>query len=71
MPTTTNEPTYVSMSEAGRRVGVSRYTIRDRVLSGELPAYRLGKGRTVLIKVSDLDALLRPIAAADSTAGWV
>ncbi|WFR71414.1 helix-turn-helix domain-containing protein [Prescottella defluvii] len=61
----TTAPTYVSMAEAARRIGVSRVTIHKRVRDGELPAFRVGTGRgaAVRIKVSDLEALLHPIAA--------
>lgn len=57
--------TYVSMSEAARMIGVSRWMIRKRVIDGQLPAVRVGNGQAIRVKVSDLDALLRPIAVAD------
>ncbi|MBM4484444.1 excisionase family DNA-binding protein [Rhodococcus hoagii] len=64
-PSATAGRTYVSMAEAARMVGVSRHTIRDRIIDGQLPAVRVGTGprAAVRIRVSDLEALLHPIAA--------
>ena len=68
MTTKTSEPSpaiYASMSEAARMIGVSRVTLRERVIDGQLPAVRVGKGRgaAVRVKVADLEALLHPVAA--------
>ena len=52
---------FVGISEAARRVGVSRPTVRALVASGRLPSFStpLDK-RYRLIRVEDVDALLAP-----------
>lgn len=52
---------YVSMSEAARMIGTSRWLIRKRVNDGQLPAVRVGNGQAIRVKVADVEALLRPI----------
>ena len=48
------------MAEATAYTGCSARTLRRYVSAGRLPAYRLGPRRLVF-RVSDLDALLRPV----------
>lgn len=64
MASTTNDgDRFIGSREAGERVGVSPWTIQRRVRSGALPAYRTGSNTSPLrIKVSDVDALLQPVA---------
>jgi excisionase family DNA binding protein len=57
---------FITLRAAGDRIGVSRWTIRERVRAGLLPAYRTGPGSEWRVKVSDVDALLtrvQPTAA--------
>lgn len=58
--TTDQIPQWLSMPEAGARIGVKARTIRAWIADGRLPAYRVG-GRAVRIKASDVDALVTPI----------
>ena len=51
---------WVSLQQAAQLVGVSVDTLRRRIRSGELPAYRFGE-RLIKIRVEDLDNLVRPI----------
>lgn len=53
----------LSVQQAADRLGVTHYTIRDRIADGQLPAYRLGAapGAAIRIKISDVDALLQRI----------
>lgn len=53
---------YIGLVEAGKRIGVSRWTVRQRILAGLLPAFRTGPTSPLLVKVSDVDALLVPVA---------
>lgn len=65
MATTTApiSPKYIQMRDAERYTGLSKFTLRDKVASGELPAYRVSDkpGSVYLFKVSDLDALMKPV----------
>jgi excisionase family DNA binding protein len=56
----------IGLTEAGRRLGVSRRTLRRMIDRGELPGYRVGR----LIKVSarDVDRTARRIPPADGGA---
>lgn len=68
---TTYEPHMVSVAEAGRRLGLSRWTIRQYVDDGLLPAYRIGprSNAPMRIRVDDIESLLRPVVElAESTA---
>lgn len=62
----TNTPTFVSLREAGQRVGLSYWSIRGRVRDGLLPAYRTGPNSAMRVKVSDVDALLVPVRPSDA-----
>ncbi|MGW1063349.1 excisionase family DNA-binding protein [Streptomyces aureus] len=52
----------IGLTEAGRRLGVSRWAVRTMIGRGELPGYRVGR----LIKVSarDVDRAARRIPPA-------
>jgi excisionase family DNA binding protein len=49
---------FIGLSEAGQRIGVSRWTIRQRINAGVLPGYRTGPKSELRVKTSDVDALL-------------
>ena len=55
-------PAFLSLQDAATHTGFSVYTLRAKIHSGELPAYRLsGKpGAELRVKLADLDALLEP-----------
>lgn len=53
---------YLTLPQAARLLGLSSATLRRRIKSGSLPAFRLGDGQTILIERAALLALLRPIA---------
>ncbi len=55
---------FISLSKAADTLGVSVRTLRRRVASGELPAYRSGR-RIIRVRVDDLETLLRRVPAAD------
>lgn len=57
MSTTTEQR--LSLKEAADRVGVSVKTLRRRIASGDLPAYR--SGRIIRVNTTDLDAMLQPV----------
>ena len=48
-------PVYVSIGEAAEAMSVSTKTIRRRITTGEIPAYRFGR-RNLRIRVEDLEA---------------
>lgn len=52
--------TYETLAQAADRTGVSRITLRRRIASGELRAYRIGR-RIVRVRPEDVDRLLRAI----------
>lgn len=63
-------PKYVQIRDAARYTGLSVHTLRDYVASGDLPAYRASDkhGAAYLFKLSDLDALMKPVIPAAITA---
>ena len=58
---------FTSLQAGAETYGVSVDTLRRRVRDGSLPAYR--NGRLIRIKVSDLDALFRPVRSDIRQAG--
>lgn len=57
------DDTWMSIKDTAAMCGKSTKTIRRLIADGSLPAYRLGS-KSILIKRSDLDALIRPIPTA-------
>lgn len=55
---------YVGMADASDFLGVNERTVRRYVADGRLRAYRVGPSR-VRFRVGDLQAMLKPIPAAD------
>lgn len=55
----------LSLSQAAEILGLSIKTIRRRIASGDLPAYRSGR-RVIRVKAADLDRLFRRIPSARS-----
>lgn len=53
---------FISLRAAGRRVGLSYWTMHRRVRDGVLPGYRTGPNGALRVKVGDVDALLVPVA---------
>ena len=64
------QPEYLQLAPAAIYCGLSRDTLRYRIRTGELQAYRTGKARNslIVVKVSDLDAMLAPIPTAEVAA---
>lgn len=56
----------LTIKEACEATGLSRNTIRRRIASGDLPAYKYGE-RSYRIKAEDLEALKQPANAAAVT----
>jgi|tagenome__1003787_1003787.scaffolds.fasta_scaffold19767598_1 excisionase family DNA binding protein len=56
----------VSISEAAKYVGVNPMTIRRMISAGSIPGFRFGP-RLLKVDLSDVDAQLRPIPAANTT----
>ncbi|HJQ07312.1 MAG TPA: helix-turn-helix domain-containing protein [Nocardioides sp.] len=54
---------YLSLSEAAEIVGQSVNTLRRRIASGTLPAYRFGP-RSIRVRLADVEALGRRIPSA-------
>lgn len=53
-----------TIAEAAAYVGRHPRTIRRRIASGDLPAYRLGNSQAIVVDLADVDAMLRPIPTA-------
>jgi excisionase family DNA binding protein len=52
---------FVTITEATRIMGVSRWTVYRLIADGKLPAYTSSMNRRVkLVKRSDLDVLMQP-----------
>lgn len=58
MTATTEGDRYIGLTEAGKRIGMSRWAVRERIAAGLLPAYRTGPASPLRVRVSDVDALL-------------
>jgi len=56
---------WLSQADAAEYLGVTDRTIRNYISRGHLRAYRVRGSRLIRIDRSELDALLRPIPAAD------
>jgi excisionase family DNA binding protein len=54
-----------SIKEAAERFKVSRDTIRRRIASGQLAAYRLGP-KIVRVDLDEVEALFRPIPTVET-----
>ncbi|MFB7842528.1 MULTISPECIES: helix-turn-helix domain-containing protein [unclassified Microbacterium] len=59
--TTPDEPVWLSIPSAAARHDVSVLTLRRMISRGELPASRIGPRGGYRIRVSDLDAMMRPV----------
>jgi excisionase family DNA binding protein len=59
------EPVYEALTPASDRLGVSERTLRRLIADGSLPAYRIGS-KTIRVRRSDVDALLRRIPTTDA-----
>lgn len=58
--------TYSTLADEAFRLGISVKTLRRRIASGDLPAYKVG--RVIRVNPADVDALLRPIPNAKTAA---
>lgn len=66
MSTTTTSPRrLMTIPAAAELLAVSPRTVRRLIAEGELPAYRIGS-RSLRVKASDVDELLRPVPAGDA-----
>lgn len=63
----TDTQSTLKLPDAAVYCNVSRDTIRDRIRKGQLKAFRSGPYRNshILIRKSDLDAMMRPVPTAD------
>lgn len=61
--TTATHPDYESLKHASDRTGISVWTLRDKIASSELRAYRFSDkpGAAIRVKRVDVDALFRPV----------
>ncbi|MET4157958.1 helix-turn-helix domain-containing protein [Agromyces sp. PvR057] len=66
-PPTVNGSEWLTLREAAERLRAHPGTIRARIASGALPAYRIGP-RGLRLRVADVDALLRPVPVANADA---
>lgn len=56
-------PEYVSLQDAAVIYGVSVDLLRERIISGELPAVHSGR-RLIRVRLDDLKRVFRPVPAA-------
>jgi excisionase family DNA binding protein len=52
---------FISLVHGAERHDCSVKTLRRRIASGELRAYRLGKSKAIRVDLAELDALMQPI----------
>ena len=64
MSETNDRARWLTLAEGAEHVGLHVKTLRRRIASGDLPAYRMPKGRALRVKREDLDALFRAIPTA-------
>ncbi|MBK9696762.1 MAG: helix-turn-helix domain-containing protein [Propionibacteriaceae bacterium] len=56
---------WLTLAQAAQTLGVCTRTIRRRISTGDLPAYKIGR-KAIRIKVADLDRISRRIPSARS-----
>jgi hypothetical protein len=66
MTATTEGDKFIGLAEAGKRIGVSRWTVRQRIVAGLLPAWRTSPHSPLRVKVSDVYALLVRVEPPDA-----
>lgn len=56
-------PVFESLRDSSVRTGYSTPIFREKIRSGELPAYRIGDkpNSPIRVRISDVDALLKPV----------
>lgn len=55
---------YLTLMQAGRRLGVAKATVQRMARDGRLPTYRdLRDKRVRLVKAEDVERLMRPVDA--------
>ncbi|WP_138998299.1 helix-turn-helix domain-containing protein [Rhodococcus zopfii] len=57
----TRIPRYLTLAEACEILGCGERTIRRRIASGELKAYRLGNSQRMRIREDEIADLMQPI----------
>jgi excisionase family DNA binding protein len=62
MTRVTTQSRYISQAETGELLGVTDRTVRNMISDGRLRGYKIG--RTVRLRLSEVEAALVPIAAA-------
>ncbi len=63
VPAPTQSRRLVNKQQAAAYVGQSDKTIERRIADGTIAGYHFGKGRTVLVDLDEIDAVLRRIPA--------
>ena len=61
----TKTDAFISLGKAAEMLSISVRTLRRRIASGELPAFRSGR-RIIRIRVADVEKLLRRVPSANS-----
>jgi hypothetical protein len=58
---------YESLQRASTRTALSVWLLREKIASGELPAYRASDkpGSAIRVKIADVDALMKPVLPAE------
>ena len=61
----TKTDAFISLGKAAEMLSISVRTLRRRIASGELPAFRSGR-RIIRIRVADVEKLLRRVPSGNS-----
>ena len=57
---------YLSIEEVAEALGLSTRTVRRLIATGDLPVYRLARGRKIKVKAEDIERAVVRIPASDS-----
>jgi excisionase family DNA binding protein len=60
---------WLTQAEAADRLAVTDRTIRNYIARGHLRGYRIRGSRAIRLDLAEVDALVRPIPSAASSAG--
>lgn len=64
---TAPSPHFISLQDAAVRTGFSVFSLREKIASGELPAYRISDkpGSAIRVKITDVDGLFKPVIPSE------
>lgn len=55
---------YITLDEAADYLSCSVLTVRRRIAAGDLPGFKVGRSKSIRVRLDDVEAMMRPIPAA-------